>query len=353
MNVDILGSLSSALGGPVTRHLSEMLGENEDRTRSALRVAGPGLLAGLMQQATTPTGVAKVFDAVNDDRVDSGIVSKLGGILSNRGSIDSMRGTGESLLGSLFGNRSGALTNAVSEVAGVRGSTASSLLSLGLPLILGVLRKYVASGGLNASGLASLLFSQRGALERTGLDDRVTNALGFSNLSSLLGSVPTPEATTSTVRNIERRVEPERQRSRPWIPWAIAAGVAALAFLLMFNRPTDRAEIEGAQVTAATDSARVYFGSGETTIDEGDRAKIASIVQAAQRDDRPITITGYTDRSGDPQQNAMVAKNRAEAVRDALVAGGIDQSRILMNPPAQLTGTGTDDEARRVDIAMR
>ncbi|NLG76331.1 MAG: DUF937 domain-containing protein [Xanthomonadaceae bacterium] len=353
MRIDILESLNAALGTPVVRQLSSLFGENEDSTRAALRTTGPSLLAGLMHRAANPSGVEDIYSAVNDERLDGGIVSKLGGILGNRGAIDSMQSVGASLLGSLFGNRTGALSSAISQVTGVRASSASSLMSFALPIMLGILRKHVSTSGLNSSGLASLLFSQRGALERTGLDNRITSALGFSNLSSLLKEVPAPGEPSQPERVLpERRHERESRRS--WLPWAAAAGVAALALLLIFNRPDDTANLESsAQVTTGAESARVYFGSGEATIDDGDRVKIASVAEAAKRAGRSIRITGYTDRSGDPSQNETIAKNRAAAVRDALLAEGVDESQIVMDPPARLTGTGTDDEARRVDIAMR
>ena len=65
-----------------------------------------------------------------------------------------------------------------------------------------------------------------------------------------------------------------------------------------------------------------------------------------------ITITGYADRTGNAQANVDLAKQRAVAVRDALVAQGVNPERIRLSPPATVTGTGADDEARRVDIAV-
>ena len=65
-----------------------------------------------------------------------------------------------------------------------------------------------------------------------------------------------------------------------------------------------------------------------------------------------ITITGYTDRTGSAAGNADLAKRRAIAVRDALVAQGVNPERIRLLPPVGVTGTGADDEARRVDIAV-
>jgi OOP family OmpA-OmpF porin len=353
MSFDILESLNSALGGPVTRQLSASLGESEDTTRSAVRSIGPTMLAGLMQQATTPSGAADLFRAVNNDRIDPGVVSKLGTILGNRGALDSFLGVGASLAGAVFGNRSGALTNAISQVTGVRPNSALSLLSVGLPVLFGMLRKQVANNGLDASRLASLLFSQRHALEKTGLDSRITNALGFSSLSSLLGAAPGVDAVQSARTRQSAPVgERERQRNA-WLPWAIAAGVAALGLLLLFNRTADRTDVETAQTTASATSTRVYFGSGETTIDGEDRLKIASIAQSAKGRDRPVAVTGYTDRSGDRDQNMELAKDRATAVREALVAEGVAESKIVMDPPTEVTGPGTDAEARRVDVEVR
>jgi OmpA-OmpF porin, OOP family len=353
MSFDILESLNSALGGPVTRQLSAALGESEGSTRSAARSIGPTMLAGLLQQATTPSGAADLFRAVNNDRIDPGIVGKLGTIIGNRGALDAMLGVGNSLVGAVFGNRSGALTNALSQVTGVRPNSALSLLAAGFPVLFGMLRKQVVNGGLDSSGLASLLFAQRSALERTGLDSRITNALGVGSLSNLLSAVTGVHTAQAAAA---RQPTPVRGRARQhsaWLPWAMAASVAALGLLLLFNRTADQTGVDTAQTTTPATSTRVYFGSGEATIDGEDRLKIASVAQSARGQDRPVAVTGYTDRSGDRDQNLEIAKDRATAVREALVAEGVAESKIVMDPPAVVTGAGTDAEARRVDIEVR
>jgi len=65
-----------------------------------------------------------------------------------------------------------------------------------------------------------------------------------------------------------------------------------------------------------------------------------------------ITITGYADASGGHAANADLAKRRATAVRDALVANGVDPRRLRLAAPKEVTGSGTADEARRVDIGL-
>ena len=47
-----------------------------------------------------------------------------------------------------------------------------------------------------------------------------------------------------------------------------------------------------------------------------------------------------------------LAKQRAIAVRDALTAEGIAADRIRLKAPQDVTGPGSDRDARRVDIAV-
>jgi cytochrome c oxidase subunit II len=65
-----------------------------------------------------------------------------------------------------------------------------------------------------------------------------------------------------------------------------------------------------------------------------------------------VNITGFADKSGAATTNEDLAKERAKAVRDALVAAGIPESRTNLAPPMSVSGGGGSDdpEARRVEI---
>ncbi len=65
-----------------------------------------------------------------------------------------------------------------------------------------------------------------------------------------------------------------------------------------------------------------------------------------------VTLTGYTDRSGNPAQNAKLALARAEAVRNALYVAGVKEAQVDMRAPVAITGSGSDEEARRVELAI-
>ena len=352
MSLNILETLNSALGGPLVRQLSSSLGESEDATRSAVHSTGPTLLASMLQRATQPSGVADLFRMVTDDRVDDGIVGKLSSVMGNRGSVDALANTGQGFGRELFGQRGTAIADSLASTSGIKPGSAMRLLSLGLPVMFGVVRKYLMRNNIGPGGFASLLFEQRGALEKAGLDKRITNAMGIDNVSSLFSSV-TPDARAARPTSEPPRVPTRaREARRPWLPWAIAAGLAVLAFTMWGTYRADRRG-EQTAIVPTGESTTVYFETDEVALSDTNRQKLMRVAQAAKDEARPVAITGYADRSGNADQNKQMAQGRAIAVRDALVADGVDESLIVVGPPSEVTGSGNDREARRVEIQVR
>jgi photosynthetic reaction center cytochrome c subunit len=66
-------------------------------------------------------------------------------------------------------------------------------------------------------------------------------------------------------------------------------------------------------------------------------------------------ISGYHSASGTVAQNQELAKQRAFTVRDALVAGGIDASRAVLEKPqvVEANAAGEDATARRVEVTVK
>ena len=113
------------------------------------------------------------------------------------------------------------------------------------------------------------------------------------------------------------------------------------------------APAEAAAAPSAPEArAVVYFAraSAELTLNAHE---IVRDFAAASAGAGPVVVTGYTDRSGAEAYNRDLGKRRAQAVRDALVAAGIGAQRIALTAPADVVGTGDDDEARRVEITAR
>lgn len=100
--------------------------------------------------------------------------------------------------------------------------------------------------------------------------------------------------------------------------------------------------------------AKVYFAVGAAALDDADKGVVAKTLEAlAAKPKAIVLLSGFHDPSGDPARNAELAKQRAMAVRDALVAGGVATERVKFRKPESTVGAGSPEEGRRVEIRVQ
>lgn len=104
---------------------------------------------------------------------------------------------------------------------------------------------------------------------------------------------------------------------------------------------------------AQPSSVAVYFPTGQFTLDTAAQRTLRIASAAYVGIGTEIVITGYADRKGDAAANVELAKRRAAAVRDELTKLGVEPRRLRLEAPVNVTGSGSDDQARRVDIVVR
>jgi outer membrane protein OmpA-like peptidoglycan-associated protein len=257
-------------------------------------------------------------------------------------------------------------------LAGVKKSSASSLLGLAGPLVMGFLGKKIKNEGLNMAGLASLLGSQKSNIMGA-LPGGLGSLIGFADM----GNVSVPKAG-----------------GFKWLPWAL--GILALLALLYFwkgcNKPPVVDQVQNAaeqatetvadaaqnvaDATAETvsglgeffskklacgiemnipsngiearlaafiedaakpvdkttwfDFDRLTFETGQATLDmaksEEQLKNIAEIMKCYPK--VKIKVGGYTDNVGNAQANMKLSQGRADNVKAALVAMGVAANRM-------------------------
>ncbi|WP_310463751.1 OmpA family protein [Sphaerotilus sp.] len=136
-----------------------------------------------------------------------------------------------------------------------------------------------------------------------------------------------------------------RSLKAPAVPVAQSAAAAAsgvdVADVLVDLTPTGPA------------LAVVYFESASAALTpEADPGLAETIKALAAEPTRRVLLSGYHDSTGDPAMNAELAKQRAKAVRAALVVAGVPLNQVMLRKPESTTGTGTGREARRVEIRI-
>lgn len=107
------------------------------------------------------------------------------------------------------------------------------------------------------------------------------------------------------------------------------------------------------QAAGAAAGDAVYFESNRSRVDATGQARLLEIAAAMKAQPAAqAKVHGYVDATGSAKRNSALARQRAQAVRDALVAAGVPGERITLEKPANIVGGDSAAQARRVDIVL-
>ncbi len=412
MSVNLLEIASAATGGNFAGALGQFLGESPSVTATGLSAVLPALIGGLVNKGSTTEGANGLLTMLNNPQIDSGILGSLENLFGNGSSQASgLVSLGTTLLGSLFGDKVGGLTSAISSMAGLKGSSSTNMLGLAVPIILGLLKSHVGQNNLNPSGLMDLLKSQGPHLSNK-IDPRLAGAMGFPSVAGLLGlggstisqaagavtgaGAAAAAALGSRAASVGSTVSSGVGSGAAaatavaakggsslmrWLPWIV--GAAILAWALSGMRGCGQAEkvvsapatpavtapaatpaptpapaaVEAPKPAAAAVAkpvpAKIYFASGKFD-PPADLGKMLDALVVYSRADAnaKLSISGFHDKTGNAEANIELAKSRAMGVKNALISAGVPEDRIMMQKPTETTGGGDDKEARRVEVAV-
>lgn len=144
-------------------------------------------------------------------------------------------------------------------------------------------------------------------------------------------------------------------KSRPHAP--VAAPVAPVAAAAPAPEPAP-APVVAAPIDESKPSVRVengvvkfYFATAKADVADNAQDALQEVFKGIQGG-KTALISGFHDSTGDPARNAALAKKRAESVQYVLVKLGVPQDKIKLVKPAEAQGSGSDAEARRVEVTL-
>ena len=261
-----------------TDNLSSHLGESSEKTQLGLNAAIPGVLSRLDGAASTPDGAKRLNSTV--DHSDEGILSNIGSMFGRDSSVGI--GSLQSILGA--GGLS-ELTGNIGRTSGLPGKAVSTMLSFVAPVIFGMLRKLKLSRGLDASGLSSLLASQRGNIE---------SAMSEPRREYTSETYTTPRAVPHA-RMTETYANPERERRRSSLAWIVPLALAGLLGLIWWgHHPTVHAGHDEYGVAERT--AREKMNVGQMASLDALKSKYQSVFDVAKS--QGVQISNLTGQNG-------------------------------------------------------
>jgi hypothetical protein len=217
--------------------IASALGLDRSVAQKAIGGAVPAILSSLADVAATPNGARQLTNMVTQQ--PPGSLESFKSLLGGSGQ-STLAETGSSMLSGLFGGGAmDTMAQTIGKFAGVGEGTGKSLLGMLGPVILGALGQQQRSAGLDASGLASLLVSQKDQIAAaipSGLADQLSAAGLIDKASGRLRSgAEAVSATGSRIANASDRTiagasqaasAATRAASTQWPIW-----LAALAIL--------------------------------------------------------------------------------------------------------------------------
>ena len=187
MATNLVSTITQVLSSNFVSRVASSLGLDGAQVEKALQAGTPALLAALTSLVSKPAGAAVLNGAVAQQQ--PGVLTSLANMIGGSGQ-KALIDTGASTLTSLLGGTTmSALTNAVGQYAGIGEAGSKSIMGVLGPVVMGVLGQQQRASGLDATGLANLLASQKDNIARalpagfanylsgTGILDRITGPM--------------------------------------------------------------------------------------------------------------------------------------------------------------------------------
>ncbi|GAB2724854.1 hypothetical protein GCM10027019_00430 [Melaminivora jejuensis] len=109
---------------------------------------------------------------------------------------------------------------------------------------------------------------------------------------------------------------------------------------------------EEAAVVVEGGVVKFYFASGKVDLAPGAAEALQDVARGVNEGGRSAAISGYHDATGDAALNAELAKQRAVAVREALLALGVAEDKVELKKPEVTQADGNNAQARRVEVLL-
>ncbi len=173
MSFNLVDLIKNELGDVVIDQVTNLLGESKENTGKAVNAVVSGILESLVSSSSKEGGATNFSDTLAS--MDDGLLGNFSSMLSSNKS-SSLIETGTKLLVSLMGD--GAISKIATTIAGfsgIKSKSATSLIGLLAPVILGVIRKKMSSDNLDSNALLSMLHEQKDNIAQATPTDMKSN----------------------------------------------------------------------------------------------------------------------------------------------------------------------------------
>ena len=356
--------------------LSSKFGESPDAVQKGIQGGIATILESIGNKAGDTGFLQQILGLIKSPTNDPSVLSDLSGLAS--GNIPQpLKELASQFLSSVLGSsdKQSTVSSLLGQASGLKSSSASSLLAMAAPMVMGILGKQAASeSGLTASSLGSMASAELPGLSKympAGIGSMPTGATAPYLAPAATTAAATPSGMGGWVLPaligllvvgglfwyFLKGQDPVSDTATKTTETATSAGTAvaepakemwaALGEFLKRKLP-DGTElnipklgvenklidfIEDTSKTAGKetwfDFDRLLFDTGKATLQPESQAQIGDVAAILKAYPKVhVRLGGYTDNVGDKAVNVSLSQARAANVEGELVKLGIDKSRL-------------------------
>ncbi|GHD65901.1 OmpA family protein [Jeongeupia chitinilytica] len=360
MAFNLIEALQGAAGPVLAEFAGKKLGMDTGTASAAAAQTLPALVAGLVKQAGDPQAARGLFSLISGPDVDAGVLDSPAVQAGDSNVLGGLVERGRALLPVILGGQSGQVAAAVAGKAGVPTESAGTLLALGAPMLLSLIKGRLGPDGGYGS-FVGLLTEQQGWLAKL-LDGHLLQALGVGSLASLFGGLSShagtaigaaSEAAGEAKRQLGSAVESAETAVRSglprWLWWVVPLAILAFLGLKFCSAPkapvVPEVDVKAPAASVAASAPALFklagiqvdvqFATDSAAIEPQYHAALDKLAEELKASGKHGEIAGHTDNVGDAAHNKALSEQRAAAVRDYLIGKGV--------APDALTAVGYGD----------
>jgi outer membrane protein OmpA-like peptidoglycan-associated protein len=388
-------NISDLLTPAMLTRLAGQTGESESAVVKGLGAVIPTIAACTAARADDRAFTGQLADLATRTAANPDALTSAAGLTSASSAETTAIGN---WLSSLFGPNLSGVIDSIARYAGIRGSSATTLLTMGAPLVLTYLGRRMRRDNLSPSDVAAQLRADRPQLEAA-LPATLQLPSGLRAPFK-----PVPEAVEATVAPVAAYVVPESERTNWSVPLLLLLGALGIGGLVWWSarqqQEQTRAAVEegvskavgtagtmseavtpgnanlrfpkgsvedrlsaylgsASKGSSAFECDRIGFDTGSAAVTPQSNEQLRNVAAILQEyPSANVNVAGHTDSVGNETANMALSRARAESVAKTLTEAGVAPERVHVEgfgsqkPIAENASEAGRSENRRVMVEV-
>lgn len=137
----ILDLLQGPMGQMILQGASSQVGQDTNKTQSAISAAIPMLMGALKKNASNPSTASGLLEALQSGKHDGGILDNISDIFGGGNVNEDVVQDGDKILGHVLGDKKENVAKVLGQKSGLDLGSAMNILKMAAPIVMGMIGK--------------------------------------------------------------------------------------------------------------------------------------------------------------------------------------------------------------------